>query len=196
MKRIFATGLAVVVPILVTVYVLVALFTFADGIMGKVINKYLEQYLGYTIPGIGIILFLILIFLIGALIRISRMRLRKYVEGVFFKVPVVNKIYAPVKKIFDFLFFPEVDKKFKSTVLVEYPRKGVYSIGFLTNDSFSSIQEKTGKRMVNVYFPFTPSPITGYMVIVPEEDVTFLDVSVEQAMKMVISGGLINPDGR
>ena len=196
MKRIFATGLAVVVPILVTVYVLVALFTFADGIMGKVINKYLEQYLGYTIPGIGIILFLILIFLIGALIRISRMRLRKYVEGVFFKVPVVNKIYAPVKKIFDFLFFPGVDKKFKSTVLVEYPRKGVYSIGFLTNDSFSSIQEKTGKRMVNVYFPFTPSPITGYMVIVPEEDVTFLDVSVEQAMKMVISGGLINPDGR
>jgi uncharacterized membrane protein len=196
MKRIFTTGLAVVVPILVTVYVLVALFTFADGIMGKVINKYLEQYLGYTIPGIGIILFLILIFLIGALIRISRMRLRKYVEGVFFKVPVVNKVYAPVKKIFDFLFFPDLDKKFKSTVLVEYPRKGIYSIGFLTNESFSAIKEKTGKKMYNVYFPFTPSPITGYTVIVPEEDITFLDMSVEQAMKMVISGGLMNPDGK
>ena len=196
MKRIFATGLAVVIPILVTVYVLVALFTFADGIMGKVINKYLEEYLGYTIPGIGIILFLLLIFLIGLLIRVSRMRLRRYVEGVFFRVPVVNKIYAPVKKIFDFLFFPDIEKKFKSTVLVEYPRKGVYSIGFLTNESFSAIKEKTGKKMVNVYFPFTPSPITGYTVIVPEEDVTFLDISVEQAMKMVISGGLINPDGK
>ena len=191
MKRIFFTGLAAIVPIVITIYVVVSLFTFADGIVGPSINKYLCQHLGYTIPGMGIIIPILIIFIVGLLFHISRMRFRRWMERMFHRIPLVNKIYGPVKSIVDFLFFP-ARKGFRYTVLVEYPRKGVYSIGFVTNEISLPVKGKENKKLCHVYIPSSPSPITGFTLIVPEEEMIHLDISIEQAMRVIVSGGLIN----
>jgi uncharacterized membrane protein len=196
-KRIFITGLAAIIPIGITVYVIVGLFTFADGIVGHYINKYIEEIFGYTIPGLGIIISILIIFIIGLLVHVSRMRLFRWVGKMMkllLRFPLIDKIYVPIKKIVDFLFFPP-KKKFKSAVLVEYPRKGVYAIGFLTNESYVDFEKKIGKKLYNIFIPSSPSPITGFTIIVGEDDVIFLDVGVDAALKMVVSGGLLNPHG-
>lgn len=194
-KRIFITGLAALIPIIITIYIVAGLFRFADGILGKYINTYLEGFFGYRIPGLGIILSILIIFMVGLLVHISRMRLFHWVGQMlkmFLKLPLINKIYFPVKKIVDFLFFPS-NKKFKTAVLVEYPRRGIYSIGFITNESYAYFEEKTGKKLLNVFIASSPSPVTGFTIIVPEEEVIILDIGVDEAIKMIVSGGMINP---
>ncbi|MDD5195408.1 MAG: DUF502 domain-containing protein [Candidatus Omnitrophica bacterium] len=192
-KKTFIAGLAAIIPIGITIYVISGLFLFADGILGKFINKFLAQYLGYKIPGLGIILFILIIFFTGLLIRLSRMRFYRWIEHVFFSMPLVNKIYFPIKKIVNFIFFPPV-KTFKNAVLLEYPRKGIYSLGFVTNQSSDKFNEKIDKKLYNVFIPTTPSPLTGLTILAQEQELVFLDVSIEEAMKFIISGGLLNPN--
>ncbi|MFH1519987.1 MAG: DUF502 domain-containing protein [Candidatus Omnitrophota bacterium] len=192
LKRIFITGLTATIPLVITVYVITGLFHFADGILGKYINIFFYEYIGYEIPGLGILIVILLIFILGLVIRLSRMRIFRWTERVFFRIPLVNKIYFPVKRIVDFLFFPP-QKNFRSAVLVEYPRKGVYSLGFLTNENTITFKEKGTKKFCNVYVPSSPSPITGFVIIVEDKDLTFLDIGVEQALRLIVSGGLINP---
>jgi len=191
-KRIFITGLTAIIPLLITVYVIGGLFYFADGILGKTINSYLYQYVGYEIPGLGIVIVILIIFILGILIHLSSMRLFRWVEEVFFRLPLVNKIYFPIKRIVDFLFFPR-RKNFRNVVLVEYPRKGVYSIGFLTNENTIQFEEKKNKKLHNVFIPSSPSPLTGFTIIVEEKDVIFLDMRADDAIKLIISGGLLTP---
>jgi uncharacterized membrane protein len=105
----------------------------------------------------------------------------------------VNKIYSPVKNIVDFILFPP-KKTYKSVVLAEYPRKGMYSLGFVMKEGAAQFNEKTGKKIYNVFIPNIPSPLTGVLVLVAEEDLIFLDINKEEAIKLIISGGLINPD--
>jgi len=192
-KKIFITGLAAIVPIVITVYVIIGLFTFADTILGRFFNKILQSYTGYKIPGIGIIITILIVFIVGVLIRLSRDRLFRLLEKIFFNLPLVNKIYFPIKRVVNFLFFPP-KKTFKNAVLVEYPRKGIYSIGFVTNEGFSEFNKKTGKKLYNVFIPSSPSPLTGFTIIVSEEDLIFLDMEMEEAIKLVVSGGLLNPN--
>jgi uncharacterized membrane protein len=193
LKRIFITGLATLIPIVITVYVIIGLFTFADGILGRFINKFLERYIGTKIPGLGVIITFIIVFIVGLLVHLSRMRLFKFIERMIFRIPLVNKIYFPIKKIVDFLFFPP-KKSFKSAVLIEYPRKGIYSLGFITNESSAKFQRKIEKKLYNVFIPSSPSPLTGFTIIVKEEDIIYLDMGVDEAIKLVISGGLLNPN--
>jgi uncharacterized membrane protein len=196
-KRIFITGLAAIIPIVITIYVITALFTFADSILGKFINKYLHDYIGYTIPGLGIILSILIIFGVGLIVHISRMRIFRWMRSLFYKIstklPLVNKVYFPVKKIVDFLFYPPT-KAFKTAVLVEYPRKGIYSLGFITNENTIEFEGREERKYYNVFVSSSPSPLTGFTIIVEEKDIVFLDMTVERALKLVISGGLINPD--
>lgn len=191
-KKTLIAGLAAIIPIGITLYVIVGFFSFADGILGKFINTFLKEYLGYKIPGLGIILFIVIIFLLGLVVRLSGLRLYRWLEHTFFDIPLVNKIYFPVKKIVNFIFFPPA-KTFKTAVLLEYPRKGVYSLGFITNKSSAHFNEKIGKTMYNVFIPSTPSPLTGFVVIVAQEELIFLEMNVEEAVKLIISGGLLNP---
>ena len=111
-----------------------------------------------------------------------------------FNIPLVNKIYFPVKRIFDFLFFPP-KKEFKGVVLVEYPRKGIYSVGFVTNHSCKHFEDKVGKTLYNVFIPSSPSPITGFTIVVRKDELVFLNLAVDDMLKMLISGGLVNPRG-
>jgi len=121
------------------------------------------------------------------------MRFFKWVERVIFlKMPLINKIYSPIRKIVNFLFFPP-QKSFKSTVLVEYPRKGVYSIGFVTNENSMEFKEKAGRKFYNVFIPSSPSPLTGFTIIVEDKDLIILNIGADEAVKSVVSGGLINP---
>ena len=197
-KRIFITGLAAIIPIVITVYVITALFTFADSILGKFINRYLEDYIGYTIPGLGIIISILIIFGVGLIVHISRMRIFGWMRTLFYKIsnrlPLVNKVYFPVKKIVDFLLYSP-KKDFKTAVLVEYPRKGIYSIGFITNENTVEFEHKKDKKFYNVFISSSPSPLTGFTVIACEEEIIFLNISVEEALRLVVSGGLINPHG-
>lgn len=191
-KRIFITGLTAIIPLVLTIYVITGLFYFADGILGKFINKIFKYYVGWEIPGLGVVLAVLIIFLLGFVIHLSRMRLFKFMEKVFFRIPLVNKIYFPIKRIVDFLFFPP-RKNFRSAVLVEYPRRGIYSVGFVTNDNSVKFKERGEKKLYNIFIPSSPSPLTGFTIIVEEKDLVFLDISVEKAIRLVVSGGLLNP---
>ena len=191
-KRLFIAGLAAIIPIVITVYVIVGLFSFADSIIGKPLNNYLQDYIGFSIPGLGIVITILIIFIVGILAHITSKTLVRWAEKIFFGMPLVNKIYFPIKKIVDFLFFAP-KKRFKSAVLVEYPRKGIFSLGFVTNESGTQFNERIGKTLYNVFISSSPSPLTGFTIIVPEEELIFLDMGVDEALKLVVSGGLLNP---
>ena len=192
LKKIFITGLTAVIPLAITIYVIGGLFYFADSVVGKYINSFLNQYIGYKIPGLGFLIVILLIFFLGAILRLTRLKIFHWIEGLFFRIPLVNKIYFPIKRIVDFLFFPP-RKDFRNVVLVEYPRKGVYSLGFLTNNNTIIFKEKGDKKFSNVFMPSSPSPLTGFIIIVEEKDLISLDIGVEEAIKLIVSGGLINP---
>ncbi|MFH1772439.1 MAG: DUF502 domain-containing protein [Candidatus Omnitrophota bacterium] len=199
LKRIFLTGLAAIIPVVITIYVIITLFHFADAITGSFINKVLQEYLGYGIPGGNVIAFIlrfvitiILVFISGVLFHFSRMRLTKSMEKMLFRIPLVNKIYFPVKRIVDFLFFPP-SKNFKSVVLVEYPRRGIYSMGFVTNETSKRFSHLINSGFYNVFIPSSPYPLTGFTIIAGKDDLKFLDMGVDEAIKLVISGGLLNP---
>ncbi len=192
-RRIFLTGLAAIIPFVITFYVIIAVFNFVDGIAGVYVDSYLARTLGYTIPGIGIILTLLFVFLLGAIIHLSRMRFHRWAEGLFLRIPFVHKIYYPVKQVINFLFF-QPNRSFQKVVLLEYPRKGIYSLGFVTNSSGRKFQDFLARETYNVFIPSSPSPITGFMLVIPREELHFLDISVEQAIRLIVSGGFINPD--
>lgn len=196
LKKIFITGLTATIPLVITGYVIIGLFHFADGILGQWINRFFYKYIGYEIPGLGILIALLVIFILGSLIHLSRIRFFRWTQTLFmgflFRMPLINRIFPPVKRIVDFLFFPP-KKNFKSAVLVEYPRKGIYSLGFITSESPFKIEEKIGKKLYNIFISSSPSPLTGFTIIVPEEDVIFLNIGIDDALKLVISGGLLNP---
>ncbi len=195
-KRIFITGLTATIALVITIYVIAGLFYFLDGFLGKPINAFVYEYMGYRIPGLGILLGILVIFILGLLIHLARMRFFRWIyQGtakLIFKMPLVSKIYFPVKRIVDFLFFAP-KKDFKSAVLVEYPRKGIYSLGFLTNENTVEFANKGKRKLYNVFIPSSPSPLTGFTIVVEEREVNFLNISVEEALRMIVSGGLLNP---
>lgn len=198
LKRIFASGLTVIIPLTITIYIFIALFYFVDNILGRFINDIFYARLGYRLPGLGIVFFILIVFLLGVLAEISRIRIFHWFaakfEKFFFSLPLVEKIYSPVRQVVSFLFFSPT-ANFKKTVLVEYPRKGIYSLGFITNDSTIAFAQKGNKKYYNIFVPSSPSPLTGFTIIVEEREVIFLDIAVDKAIKMIISGGLLNPDG-
>lgn len=193
LKKIFITGFAAITPLVITVSVTVWLFKFADNILGKLLNKFLIAHFGAPIPGLGLLLFLLIIFVTGLFVTITSRKLFKWFDHFIKSFPLVYKIYGPVKDIVNFIFYPP-KQNFNKVALFEYPRKGVYTIGFVTNTSAQCFENATGKKMFNVFIPSTPSPLTGYTVLVPHEDVTFIDISMEEATKLVVSAGLLNPN--
>lgn len=186
-------GLAVTLPIAITCYILFIFFRFADGLLGKFLNKFLKDMLGYPIPGIGIFTSLILVLLVGIIAtNFLGKRMFPLFEGWFSKLPFVNAVYPSAKQMIDFLFSKE-KIAFKKVVMIEYPRKGVYSMGFVTNEGMEEIDRKALKEMVSVFIASTPSPFTGYFLFVPKEEVIFLDMTVEEAVKLIVSAGIISP---
>jgi uncharacterized membrane protein len=192
-KRYFGTGLLITLPAFLTVYFLFIIFNFIDGIWGKVINYYLKKYFGFSIPGLGIILGLITVIIVGFVAtNFIGKRFFELLERWFLKFPFIRQIYPAARQIVD-SFISKESPAFKKVVLVEYPSKGMWAIGFITNDSFKEANEKTGEELLHVFVATTPSPLTGFLILVPKKAVKVLDMSVEDGVKLIVSGGIVKP---
>ena len=148
-----------------------------------------------ALSAIGLVLGMTLIFVTGVFFTsfIGR-RARRWLEREFYKIPIIKAIYPYAKQVTDFIFKEDKSKTFSKVVALEYPRKGLYSIGFVTGAGFKSISAASGKKMVNIFIPSSPTPVTGYVIFVPEEQVTPLPITVDQAIRFSISGGVLIPD--
>lgn len=192
-KRYFFTGFFIILPAFITAYVLYAIFMFIDGIWGKVINFYLRKHLGFAIPGLGFILGMLTILGVGFVAtNLLGKRLFGFFERMFRKFPMIKLIYDPAKQIVD-SFVSRENPAFKKVVMVEYPSKGLWSIGFLTNESFKEAEDKTGEELLHVFIATTPSPFTGFLILVPRRDVKILDMPIEGGIKLIVSGGIVKP---
>jgi uncharacterized membrane protein len=188
-RKYFITGLLVITPMWGTYLILRTLFLSLDGVLGG----YLQREFNFYFPGFGIILLLSLIFLSGVLVtNIFGRKLVQIWEELLQKVPVVRNIYSLFKSVVD-TFSNQSKEKLSRVVLVEFPRKGSFTIGFMTGVPNEEIISLAGERLISVYVPTTPNPTGGYMLLFPEKEVRHLSISAEEGMKMIISTGAYNP---
>ena len=159
---------------------------------------YLKEYLGYEIglPGLGLLILIIAITLIGALTAglVGRIVIRAG-ESMLNRMPVIRSVYGASKQILETVLHSQ-SKAFRQPVLVEYPRKGLWAIAFVTGTTEGEVQHLVADRLINVFLPTTPNPTSGFLLFVPKEDLVILDMSVEEAIKMVISAGIVTPPDR
>lgn len=194
LKRHLITGLLVIAPIFLTAYVIIVIFKFADGILGDHINAYVKSVLGFYIPGLGVILSLAIILTVGFFTELFiGKKILPYFEKIFCAFPLVKNIYPAFKQLVSFLL---AQKKFnfKKVVLVEYPSRGIWSIGFLTNEKNEVISNALGREMLPVFIGTTPGPFSGFVVFIPKEEVKFIDIPITEALKILISGGVYKPE--
>ncbi len=194
LKNYFLTGLLVILPIFITVYVILFLIRIMDAILKYIPAKYLpETYLHIHVPGLGLILVVILVFVVGLLTRnfVGR-KIVRLGEKIVDRIPLVRVLYAGVKQLLETIFLKKTDA-FKRVALLEYPRRGAYVLGFITGESKGEVQSKTIKNMINVFVPTTPNPTSGFYILIPEDELILLNMSVEDAFKLIISGGIVSP---
>jgi uncharacterized membrane protein len=206
-------GFITLLPAIVTIYVIQLLFSIIDRFLGQFLSDILKAlrvitidestiyFLGVYTPfserivGIGFVLTILIISVIGSLRRKEKKQyMFDRVDHFFRKIPVANYIYSSVEQMIN--AFTQERSSFKKVVMIEYPRKGVYTLGFLTGESKGEVQRRTNKKCINIFLPTTPNPTSGWLALVPEEDVTILDMSVEQGLKFIISGGVVVPPDR
>jgi uncharacterized membrane protein len=186
LRNLFITGLIVFTPIAVTVYVVWVTFNLFDGILKPLV----VALTGKVIPGLSLFITLLLIMGLGAFARAAvGKRILDYLDQTVLKVPIIRSIYSAIKGASAAFLMPK-SGGFKKVVLLEYPRRGVYALAFTTGASVGEIQDKTSFKTVNVFVPTSPNPTSGFFLMVPEKDVIPLKISVEDALKFVITGGL------
>ena len=191
MKKIFTTGFLTILPLAITVYVFYLVFSFLDNLIGGLIKAVFD----YDIPGIGFAAGLLLIMLVGFIAsNIIGSRLINYSDMLLQRLPLAKGIYTSAKQIID-AFTVQGKNAFQKVVLLEYPRKGLYVIGFVTGSSKGEIQQKTHAETLNVFVPTTPNPTSGMLILAPRHEVIELDMTVEEGMKVIVSGGLFSPSG-
>lgn len=189
-------GIVVTAPISITVYLTYVFLTFVDAQVAGLLPRdwYDALYGATTFPGIGLVISLTGFILIGwfatnflgrLIIRIS--------EYIVDRMPVVRTLYSAIKQIFETIMASQ-SSAFREVVMLEYPRRGVWSIGFITGKSEGQIQEFTEAETMNVFVPTTPNPTSGYLLFVPRDELKFLDMSVEDGVKLVVSAGIITPE--
>lgn len=198
-KTYFVAGLVVIVPVALTFFLIFWLVRVVNGILGNVINVFLSDLFGIASTNITVkvILFLAIILLIIFMGMFARnyfgRKLIQLGEWILSTIPIVNRIYHAIQQIAA-VFITEKREAFRKAVLFEYPRKGVYSIGFVTRDTGGEVQDKLEKDMVSLFLPTTPNPTSGYLLFVPKEDIIELDMPIEESLKLIISGGAVLPD--
>ena len=190
-RNYFIAGVVVLIPIGVTFYLTIFLVKISSRILPKEINP--NHYLPYNIPGLEIIISIILITLIGwlSLSFIGR-RLLILFNNILKKIPILRTIYSAIGQMTE--TFTKTDKDKKNVVLVEYPRKGSWAVGFATKENTGEITSKVKKDLINVFVPTTPNPTSGFLLMFPKDEVIYLDLTFEQASKFIVSAGTSNPD--
>ncbi|MFA5361676.1 MAG: DUF502 domain-containing protein [Candidatus Omnitrophota bacterium] len=193
LKKYFLTGLFVTLPLFISGYVLFVIFRFIDGILGRLINIYFMRSFGIYIPGLGFILFFFGIIGVGFVsTHLFGRGIQRLADRIGGRFPLIRHIYPSVKQIFEMLF-PSDKVSQRIIVIFEYPRQGIWSIGFVVGENFKEIKEKTGHDLLNVYVPAVPNPATGFFVFIPRKDVIRLNISMKDAIRLIVSGGLLNP---
>jgi len=187
----FIAGVVVLIPIGITVYFTIFLISISSKILPKEINP--NHYLPYNIPGLEIFISIVLITLIGWLsLSFLGKKMLNYFETILQRIPILRTIYSAIGQMTE--TFTKTDKKRKNVVLVEYPRKGSWAVGFATKDNYGEMSKKTNKKLVNVFVPTTPNPTSGFLLMFPKDEVIYLDLTFEQASKFIVSAGTSNPD--
>ena len=190
LRNYFITGIVVLIPIGITLYLTVFTVNISSNLIPEEINP--NNYLPFSIWGLEIILSVLIIMLIGSLsLSFLGKRILQFINDLFKRIPILRTIYGAVGQMTQ--SFTQNKNKKKSVVLVEYPRKGSWAVGFATKDNTGEIKKKTKQNLVNVFVPTTPNPTSGFLLMFPKKDVIYLDISFEEASKFIVSAGTSNP---
>ena len=186
LRNYFITGVVVLIPIGFTLYLSKILIGLSSKILPENINP--NSYLPYAIPGIEILISIVFITIVGGLsLSFLGKRILKLIDDLFKRIPFLRTIYSAILQMTE--TFSNKDNDKKSVVLIEYPRKGVWAVGFATKENKGEMATKTNKRLINVFVPTTPNPTSGFLLMFPVEDVIYLEMSVEEASKFIVSAG-------
>ena len=185
----FIAGIVVLIPIGITLYLTLFIIRISGKIIPKEINP--NNYLPFNIPGVEIIIALLVITFIGWLsLSFLGKKFFEFFNNILKKIPILRTIYSAIGQMTE--TFTKSNGKQKSVVLLEYPRKGIWAVGFATKENEGIIKNKVGEDIINVFVPTTPNPTSGFLLMVPKKELIFLDVSFEQASKFIVSAGTTN----
>ena len=186
LRNYFITGAIVLIPICITVYLTLFIVKISSSFLPKKINP--NSYLPFDIPGIEILITIILITLIGSLsLSFFGKKFLEFFNNIQIKIPILRTIYSAVGQLTE--TFTQSDGAKKSVVILEYPRKGIWVVGFATKENTGEISEKTNEELVNIFVPTTPNPTSGFLLMVPKKDIKYLDMSFEEASRFIVSAG-------
>lgn len=185
LRSIFLTGLLIFIPISATIFIVYWTFNYIDDLIKPLVIK----SLGFYFPGLSWVLLIALIFILGVVGKFTLgNKIVNSVENMMQRIPFVRTVYTATKEASKAILVSETEN-IKGVVLVEFPRKGSYTLGFTSGAEVYGIDEKIGKKTVNVFVPTSPNPTSGYVLLIPEDDLIYLDMAVEDAIKVIISGG-------
>ena len=186
LRNYFITGAIVLIPIGITIYLTLFIIRISSGFLPKKINP--NNYLPFDIPGIEILITIVLITIIGGLsLSFLGKKFLEIFNNVLKKIPILRTIYSAVGQLTE--SFTQSNSSNKSVVILEYPRKGIWVVGFSTKDNTGEISKKTNQELVNIFVPTTPNPTSGFLLMYPIEDIIYLDMSFEEASKFIVSAG-------
>ena len=190
-RNYFIVGVVVLIPIGITIYLTIFLVSISSKILPKEINP--NHYLPYDIPGVEIATAIFLITIIGWLsLSFLGKKLLNVFNNILKRIPILRTVYPAIVQMIE--TFTKTNKEKKNVVLVEYPRKGTWAVGFATKENSGDISNKTNRKLINVFIPTTPNPTSGFLLMFPKEDVIYLDLTFEEASKFIISAGTSNPE--
>jgi uncharacterized membrane protein len=197
MRKYLIAGLLVWMPLGVTFLVVRAIVGFLDKSLLLLPDAFQpDRLLGFHIPGLGVLLAVALVLITGMIMaNLLGRRLVAFWESLLARIPLVRTLYSAVKQIMEAVLATDA-KSFRKVLLVEYPRKGVWSLAFMTSDDLGEVQDKTIANVISVFIPTTPNPTSGFVLMVPESDVIELDMAVEEGLKMIISMGVVVPNSQ
>jgi uncharacterized membrane protein len=188
-RNYFITGVVVLIPIGFTLYLTKILIGISSNLIPKNLNP--NHYLPIDIPGVEILISILLITLVGGLsLSFFGKRILKLIDDLFQRIPFLRTVYSAIVQMTE--TFSKKNDDTKSVVLVEYPRKGVWAVGFATKENTGEMADKTNKKLINVFVPTTPNPTSGFLLMFPIEDVIYLNMSFEEASKFIVSAGTSN----
>ena len=186
LRNYFITGVVVLIPIGFTLYLSKILIKFSSKIIPENINP--NNYLPYSIPGIEIIISILFITIVGGLsLSFLGKKILKIIDDLFKRIPFLRTVYSAILQMTETFSNKDDDKK--SVVLIEYPRKGVWAVGFATKENTGEMAQKTNQKLINVFVPTTPNPTSGFLLMIPKEDLIYLDMDFEEASKFIVSAG-------
>ncbi|KUJ81962.1 DUF502 domain-containing protein [Ruegeria profundi] len=196
----FLTGIVVIAPVWLTIWLIWSVVGWIDSAVLPLIPQQFqpEQYVGINLRGVGVIIFLVFTVLVGWIAKgILGRSFISFTESLVDRMPVVRSIYSGIKQISETVF-AQTERSFEKACLVQYPRRGIWAIGFVSTSAKGEVSKRaeTGGELLSVFIPTTPNPTSGFLLFFPIEDVILLDMTIEDAAKLVISAGLVYPNGK